>query len=188
MPQPINRDYIITLKKKEYPMWPGILDAATRDGLRKLETTIIQAPSKENGQMAIVLARAEFEDGRVFQDLGDCSPDNTTPGIATASVRMASTRAKGRALRDSQNIGQTMFEELPDLDKMADASSETGVPADAPQRLGAQPAADKGKLECSNPDCGKPLTVGQQSVSVAAYGQPLCPACQKLKKSERKAA
>ena len=34
-------------------------------------------------------------------------------------------------------------------------------------------------LVCSTADCGKPLTKGQHDVSVRAYGQPLCPACQK---------
>ena len=33
---------------------------------------------------------------------------------------------------------------------------------------------------CSRTECGKPLTKGQHDVSVRAFGQPLCPACQKL--------
>jgi hypothetical protein len=34
-------------------------------------------------------------------------------------------------------------------------------------------------MACSRPDCGKPLTKGQHDVSIRAFGQPLCPACQK---------
>jgi hypothetical protein len=41
------------------------------------------------------------------------------------------------------------------------------------------PAADAGAPACSRPDCGKPLTKGQHDVSIRAFGQPLCPACQK---------
>lgn len=175
MPVPIDKEFIVSLKGKDYPVYAGILDCATRDGLRKLETTIIQLPSKENGQMAVVTARAEFEDGRVFEDLGDCSPESTSPALAKAAIRLASTRAKGRALRDSQNIGKTMLEELPDLDSIVDSRTETGVMLDAVQRLEARPAVEKGTLECSDPGCGKPLTKGQHDVSSRSYGQPLCP-------------
>jgi hypothetical protein len=47
---------------------------------------------------------------------------------------------------------------------------------------GAQPTEDWGleTLACTGQDCGKPLTKGQHDVSVRAYGQPLCPGCQKL--------
>ena len=41
------------------------------------------------------------------------------------------------------------------------------------------PPADTGTMACSRPDCGKPLTKGQHDVSIRAFGQPLCPACQK---------
>ena len=41
-------------------------------------------------------------------------------------------------------------------------------------------------LVCSGSDCGKALTKGQHDVSVRAFGQPLCPACQK--EQARKAA
>jgi len=34
-------------------------------------------------------------------------------------------------------------------------------------------------MVCSTATCGKPLTKGQYEVSLRAYGQPLCPACQK---------
>lgn len=111
---PIDPQFIVTLKGRSYPTWPGVLDAATRAGLRSLKTGLVQAPSAENGQTAIVIAQGVFEDGREFADLGDASPANCSAQIATACIRMASTRAKGRVLRDALNIGQTMLEELPD--------------------------------------------------------------------------
>jgi len=56
------------------------------------------------------------------------------------------------------------------------------VVAEAPSSMpgGRGEANGDGKLVCSNPSCGKALTKGQQEVSVRAYGQPLCPACQKI--------
>jgi hypothetical protein len=111
---PVNPKWIVSLKGKDYPTWPGILDAAWDEGLLKIEVTMLQAPAEENAWTAIAQARAEFKDGRVFQEIGDCNAKNTSPQIATAAPRMAATRAKGRALRDALNIGETMLEELPE--------------------------------------------------------------------------
>jgi hypothetical protein len=166
----IDAKFIVTLKGKEFPTWPGVLDAATRAGLKSLTTRVMQIPSAENGGMAVVMARAEFADGRVFEDVGDASPANCGPQIATAALRMASTRAKGRCLRDALSIGATLFEELPDLQSV-------GEDVEPPARL--RPAPRNGALVCTNAGCGKPLTKGQHDVSERAYGQPLCPSCQK---------
>jgi hypothetical protein len=219
----ISKEFIVNLKGKSYPIFAGVLDAAHKAGLRSLTTELIQIPSAENGHMAIVKARAEFEDGRVFEDLGDCSPASTSPMLAAASIRLASTRAKGRVLRDAVNVGQTLLEELPDLDdehehvpqmpvrgngsgrgqypsEPARAGSAprstvaetrtpppTGRPAAEGERASggsgtapvAAPAPVDGAMMCSTATCGKPLTKGQYEVSLRAYGQPLCPACQK---------
>lgn len=171
----IDPKFIQNLKGKDYPTWPGVLDAATKAGLKSLTTRLLQAPSAENNHTAIVLARAEFDDGRVFEDLGDASPANCSAQIATAAIRMASTRAKGRTLRDAINVGQTMFEELPDMNGRTD---EYAGPQ--PSREEARPASNgDGLLECSNAGCKKPLTSGQHQISLRSYGQPLCPTCQK---------
>jgi len=49
----------------------------------------------------------------------------------------------------------------------------------APAAVAPAAAETSGALACSGADCGKPLTKGQHDMSVRAYGQPLCPACQK---------
>ena len=113
----IDKQYIVKLKGKDYPLWAGILNDATNKGLKSLSTTVLQIPSDENGWLAVVMATAEFADGRVFTDVGDCSPKSTTPQLAAAALRIASTRAKGRVLRDAVNVGDTMYEELPDAEQ-----------------------------------------------------------------------
>jgi hypothetical protein len=207
----IDPQFVVSLKGRSYPLYAGVLDAATKAGLKSLTTTIVQIPSPENGNMAVVMARAEFEDGRVFEDVGDASPQNTSPQIATAALRMAATRAKGRVLRDAVNVGQTLLEELPDLDEEIERpetatargagngrdhyGAEPGRPTGAGTRsvvaesaapaLKTRAAAPSAAPEapeamvCSTPSCGKALTKGQYEVSLRAYGQPLCPACQK---------
>lgn len=199
----IDPRFIVNLKGKDVPLYAGVLDAATKAGLKSLTTELIQIPHPDNGHCAIVKAQAEFEDGRVFVDYGDCSPANTSPQIASAAIRMASTRAKGRALRDAINCGMTLREELPDDDYQEPAqaqrngrqaqaqpqqrASAQNGPANAPQTRQTGQAAEGGAMVCSADGCGKPLTKGQYDVSLRAYGQPLCPACQKAAAATRAA-
>ncbi len=137
----IDPRFIVTLKNRDYPIFAGVLDAATKAGLRSLRTTVLQIPSSENGHLAVVMARAEFEDGRVFEDVGDCSPASTSPQLAAASLRLASTRAKGRVLRDSINVGQTLLEELPDLEIEAGQDIPGQSRASGPSLYVAEPSA-----------------------------------------------
>jgi hypothetical protein len=165
----IQPQFIINLKGRSYPTWAGVLDAATKAGLRSLTTRVVQIPSAENGGMAIVMARAEFEDGRVFEDVGDASPANCSAQIATAAVRMASTRAKGRCLRDAINVGQTMFEELPDQQP---AEPETNGHA-----ARSEPATGEIRGACA--ECGLKMTAAQSTYSVKKFERELCTGCQR---------
>jgi hypothetical protein len=197
----IDPRYIINLNGKSYPLYSGILGEAHALGLQSLLTRILQIPTPENEYTAIVEATAMFPDGRVFTDIGDASPKNVNARIATALLRMASTRAKGRALRDAINCGETMLEELPDMTAEADSAlpdsrgdRQATQPHPASQRAvqGAErettasrvrmpgPTRADGQPICSGEGCGKALTSGQVEVSTRAYGQQLCPACQKL--------
>ncbi len=172
----IDPKWIINLKGRDYPTWPGILDAATKAGLRCLETTLVQAPTEANGNLAIVSAIATFEDGRCFTDLGDASPKSTSAQLASAIVRLASTRAKGRVLRDSLNVGQTMWEELPEGDQVSDglASSRT-TPQVRHERAVAPPTSQSRPPAPVGPNGGEAVHVasapaGQQA---AADADPL---------------
>ena len=49
--------------------------------------------------------------GELFSDIGDADPSNVNRKIAPHIIRMASTRAKARVLRDLCNIGITCLEE-----------------------------------------------------------------------------
>src|SRR5436309_14899265 len=108
----IDPRFIVSLRNRDYPLFAGVLDAATHAGLKSLTTRIVQIPSPENGNMAVMMARAEFEDGRVFEDVGDCSPALTSPQRAAAALGLASRRAKGRVVRDAVAGGAALREEL----------------------------------------------------------------------------
>jgi len=174
----IDPQWIVSLKGKDYPTWPGILDAATKAGLRVLKTTLIQNPEGSNGNLAIVMATAIFEDGREFTDIGDAGPGNCSPQIASAACRMASTRAKGRVLRDALNIGQTMWEELPDDEKMGANGAAHGprvVPAPAAEPKAAAKGADLAVRHgpvCQI--CSAPLPANVYRLAMTEFGSGLC--------------
>lgn len=76
-----------------------------------MDTELIQAPTPDNEQVAIVHAVAVV-DGKTFSGIGDASPENVGRNIAPHLIRMAETRAKARALRDAVNVAATSLEEL----------------------------------------------------------------------------
>jgi hypothetical protein len=97
---------------RTYVLFAGLLDEAHQRGLRSIDTDLIQTPSDTNGNVAIVKAVVEMEDGGKFTGIGDASPENVGRSIVPHIIRMAETRAKARALRDAINVGTTALEEL----------------------------------------------------------------------------
>jgi hypothetical protein len=181
----IADEFIVDLKGKRYPVYAGVLDVASKMGLKNLEVKHLQLPTEQNGWMAVVEAIAVFEDGRTFTDLGDASPKNCSPQIATAAIRMASTRAKGRVLRDAINCGMTLLEELPDENENSPASvaeprngartqsrpqpaavrDEAPVASDDPDAalsgLVAKLYPPVGEAVCAGRECGRELTMDE---------------------------
>ncbi len=96
---------------KEVVTYAGLLNRAHQQGLKEIETKLLQAPAADNEMTAISMAKVVTEKG-VFTDCGDASPANVNSQIAPHIIRMASTRAKARALRDAVNVGVIALEEL----------------------------------------------------------------------------
>jgi hypothetical protein len=107
--------FIKNISGRDFCLYAGLLDYAHQKGLLKLECSILQYPNEVNGHEAICTAVAEAKNGEVFVDIGDANSKNTNKMIAPHIIRMASTRAKARCLRDLCNIGMTCLEELGDL-------------------------------------------------------------------------
>jgi hypothetical protein len=135
--------FVVNLSGKDYPLWGGILAEAHERGLQSIETQLVQVPSDENGRVAIVKAMVTMKDGARFEEYGDACPENVNQKVKLhlALIRMASTRAKGRALRDACNIGQTMLEELPDLEEVRQESRGDRYAREMPsEKWGPKPA------------------------------------------------
>jgi hypothetical protein len=132
----IDSKHIIKIHDKEHVTYEGLLSMATDNGLESLEVDIRQFPSQENGNTCVCIATAKCQ-GRTFTDIGDANPDNVNSMISKHIIRMASTRAKARALRDMLNIGMCAVEELD-----ADASPQNNN-SPAPQKPASVPGTNK---------------------------------------------
>lgn len=60
-----------------------------------------------------------------------------------------------------------------------DRAAARGASRSEAPRVETPDSATPSTLACSREGCGKALTRGQHDVSVRAFGEPLCPACQK---------
>lgn len=161
----IDKKFIINLQGKDFVKYEGLLDLAHQNGLKTIDVDILQFPTKENNMTAICKATAKTDKGS-FTDIGDASPQSVNRNIAPHLIRMASTRAKARALRDLNNIGMTALEELAD-DEVVGSKSQSRVT----NREQAQ------TLHCSS--CGTQVTSNVANWSKKNHNKILCMSCQK---------
>jgi hypothetical protein len=178
----VRDEFMITRQGKQYVLYQGLLDEAHARGLRGIDTELVQVPTAENGNVALVKAVVEMEaaDGsegsRTFSGIGDASPENVGRNIVPHIIRMAETRAKARALRDAVNVGATALEELSDGDE--------APPATYPPPRGIQSAgsAPNGRAAGSKPEVveGDSQDASQQATSRRGKGG----SSQKARKSQ----
>ena len=121
----LDERFVRTIEGRDFVLYAGLLDLAHQKGLLKIEVEPIQYPSKDNGNMAICRAVAISKTGESFSDVGDANPTNCNSKVAKHLLRMASTRAKARALRDLTNIGMTCLEELEDFNDIIGDNPES---------------------------------------------------------------
>lgn len=107
----MKKEFIVERSGKNFVLYAGLLDEAHAQGLKAINTALVQIPGDDNGRVAVVQATVTTEKG-TFQGLGDAAPDNVARPMVTCLIRMAETRAKARALRDAVNVGVVALEEL----------------------------------------------------------------------------
>lgn len=111
----LDDKYILRINGRDFVKYEGLLSLAHQKGIDKLEVTPIQYPTGENGNEAICKAVLTSKNGECFTDIGDASPKNVGKQVSAHILRMASTRAKARCLRDFTNTGMTALEELGEM-------------------------------------------------------------------------
>lgn len=122
----LEEKFLKQIEGRDFVLYAGLLHLAHEKGLSSIEVEILQFPTKDNGYSAIVKAFAESKLGETFSDIGDADPTNCNAKVAKHLLRMASTRAKARALRDLTDVGITALEELGDINEVI---GETPKPA-----------------------------------------------------------
>ena len=133
----MKREFVINRQGKDYVLYAGLLDEAHQQGLSAIKTQLLQAPTPQNGHVAICSAEVTTERG-TFTGLGDADPGNVNRVMANALIRLAETRAKARALRDAVNVGMIAIEEL--AENAADSLlADAAGPDAAPRDLAAPP-------------------------------------------------
>ena len=148
----LDKRFIVDLKGKEFVTYAGLLDLAHQHGLTELKVEILQIPTPDNGLECLVQATAVTESGAMFSDLGDANPHNCSKSVAQHIIRMASTRAKARVLRDLSNIGITALEEL--------GEDNVEVPGNGKTRTKPRKATTPSKE--GNGDTSGPITDAQK--------------------------
>jgi hypothetical protein len=154
----LDERFIKNIEGKDFVLYAGLLDLAHQKGMTSMEVEIMQFPTKENGNMAIIKAFAESKLGESFSDVGDADPTNCNYKVAKHLLRMASTRAKARALRDFTNIGMTCLEELGDLNDVLEENPKV-VP------IGARRSTRKPKNETAKNIGEQPKTAPEASAA-----------------------
>jgi len=124
----LDERFIKRIEGQDFVTYRGLLDLAHQKGLMKISVEVLQIPTKENGNFAICKAIAESNTGEIYVDIGDASPMNCNSKVAKHILRMASTRSKGRCLRDMTNIGMTCLEELDLADLMENGPRQESKP------------------------------------------------------------
>jgi hypothetical protein len=151
----LDERFIKNIEGKDFVLYAGLLDLAHQKGLIKMAVEILQYPTAENGHMAIARAQAESTLGELFVDVGDAAPSNCNAKVVKHLLRMASTRAKARALRDFTNIGMTCLEELGDLNEIAQGEK---IREKTPQESPAPKKSKASKKEAPKPAALAPPT------------------------------
>jgi hypothetical protein len=120
----LRDEHFMDMRGKKFVLYGGLLALAHERGIAGIDEQILQIPTEANGNVAIVKATVYTEDEGSFSGLGDASPQNVGKGIVPHLLRMASTRAKARALRDFCNVGEAIY---------GDVDEDAGAPPPAAQ-------------------------------------------------------
>lgn len=165
----VEEKFIVKLQGKDFILYNGLVDVATKEGLLAIDVELLQTPDKENNMTAIARATAKTKD-KTFTDIGDASPSSVSKMLIPHIIRMAATRAKARALRDLTNMGMTAVEEMMDEEERPVTNK---YKANVPTSNGPAKSSD---YKCS--DCSAEINEAVKKYSTKNFSKALCRNCQ----------
>ena len=153
---------------------------------REHDVAVAHCP-QANAKLAAGVARlADMLELGLRVGLGTDGPAGNNDLDLWEEVRLAALLARVRA-RDAEALADQVRERRtrarrpgrgPGFPPPAGVSEPR--PTVEPAREAAEPReASPAAMTCATQGCGKPLTKGQHDVSMRAFGQPLCPGCQR---------
>lgn len=148
----MRKEFIVERQGKSFCLYAGLLELAHQQGLKSIQTELIQIPTDANNMVAICSATVILEqDGkeRIFTGIGDAAPKNVAPAMQACLLRMSETRAKARALRDAVNIGVAAVEELGDEDGQYNTTQRDNTPGGSRRIERPQPAPTRNNIPVS---------------------------------------
>lgn len=173
--------FVKRLQGKDFILYGGLLELAKQKGIKRLEVEIVQLPSEDNGHYAACMATLESEDGQVYSEVGDATPESVNRNIAPHLLRMAATRAKARALRDFVGIDMTALEELGEIE-VSEEPARPNRRGETTHQQGNEVSganrSDNGEAPILCTECGARITQAISRFSTRRLGRPLCLACQ----------
>lgn len=117
-PRELSQDFkdkfVKSLQGKDFILYGGLITLAHAEGCKGITSRVVQFPNNDNDWMAVVEATVTDANGNTWSGIGDADGKNCNSKIAMHRVRMAETRAKGRALRDMLGIDILMDGEMVD--------------------------------------------------------------------------
>ena len=151
----LDERFIKQVEGKDFVLYSGLLDLAHQKNLVSMDVELLQFPSKDNDHTAICKAIARTMTGGPFIDIGDANPMNCNSKVAKHIIRMSSTRAKARCLRDLTNIGITCLEELGDITDVIGAEDMEGRKSQPSRKDNVKKFTPK-QTQAGNGNGGKP--------------------------------
>ncbi len=165
----IDWSFIEVIEGREFIKFGGLLHLATEKGISRIETEIIQLPTPENGNSAIIRAVVESKEDELFTGLGDCSPANCHPVVQKHSIRIAETRAISRCLKLFVDSPYTCLEELAGEDDVIGGDNPKPESRKTPKT--EKPAEVKSKPHSDNGDSGQKLMSQAQKSAIINIGR-----------------
>src|SRR5829696_5127710 len=103
----MREEYMIERQGKRFVLYAGLLEEAHSRGLRSIETELLQVPSKENGEVAIVKAVIRTEEGRQRPRTRKEGASWQRPGSSSTPLRPSSLMSSKRGSAASRRWSES---------------------------------------------------------------------------------
>jgi len=119
--------FLVDIHGQKFIKYEGLLYLGKLKGLVKLTSEIIKYP-QDGSPDCVCMATLTGKNGEYFQDIGDANFSNVNAKVARHYIRVSSTRAKSRCLRDylGEEIQYVCIDEIDEIPSEYDKAVNNG--------------------------------------------------------------